>query len=161
MAKQIFINLPVKDLGKATDFYEKLGFRKEPMFSDQNASCLIWSDTISVMLLTEDFYKRFIPGKTIADAQQASEVLLCLSMDSREEVDDFIRKAEENGGTVIENTVASEYGDSMYGKDVQDLDGHVWELLYMDMSKYPAENTQNQHAAPASEQPGSPEQPER
>lgn len=139
MAHQIFINLPVKDLARATKFYEALGFTKNQMFSDDNASSLSWSDTISVMLLKEEFYQRFIGSKSIADAKTSSEVLLCLTVDSREEVDAFLRAAEENGGRIIENEVAAEYGDAMYGKDVEDLDGHVWELLYMDMSQYPAE----------------------
>lgn len=136
MAKKIFINLPVEDLAKSTEFYEKLGFVKDPMFSDNNASCVAWSDEIIVMLLQTEFYKRFIPGKKVADATNTSEVLLCLSMDSREEVDTFIAAANENGGRIIENEVPNEYGDAMYGKDVEDLNGHVWELLYMDMEKY-------------------------
>lgn len=139
MAKQIFVNLPVKDLAKATDFYEKLGFVKNPMFSDENASSVAWSDTISVMLLKEEFYQRFVPNKTIVDATTMSEALFCLSMDSKEEVDAFADAALQNGGTLPENEVAAEYGEAMYGRDVQDLDGHVWELLYMDMSQYPQE----------------------
>lgn len=137
MAKQIFVNLPVKDLAKSTSFYEALGFEKNPQFSDENASSMMWSDEISVMLLREDFYKKFIPDKTIADAHSTSEVLLCLSMDSREEVDRFVQAAQENGARIIENEVAAEYGDVMYGKDVEDPDGHIWELLYIDMGQYP------------------------
>lgn len=137
MAKQIFINLPVKDLKKSTEFYEKLGFKKNPMFSDDNASCMDWSNEIVVMLLTQEFFKRFIPGKSIADARASTEVLLCLSMDSREEVDSFLKAAEQNGGKILDNQVAAENADAMYGKDVEDLDGHIWELLYMDMSQFP------------------------
>lgn len=137
MTKQVFINLPVKDLAKATEFYEALGFKKNPTFSDENASCVEWSDEIAVMLLQEEFYKRFIPGKTMADARQMSEVLLCLSMDSKEEVDRFVEAATKNGGRVVENQVVAESGDAMYGKDIEDLDGHIWELLYMDMNQHP------------------------
>ena len=91
------------------------------------------------MLLKEEFYQKFIPGKTIANAHDVSQTLLCLSMESRDEVDTFVKTAQENGGKIIDNQVADGYGDAMYGKDVEDLDGHIWELLYMDMSKYPAE----------------------
>lgn len=138
MTKQIYVNLPVRDLQRATAFYQALGFEKNARFSDENASCLLWSEEIAVMLLADQFYQRFIPGKTVADATKVSEVLLCLNMDSREEVDEFVMVAVSNGGKLIENEVAAEYDDAMYVKDVQDLDGHVWELLYMDLSKYPS-----------------------
>lgn len=109
----------------ATTFYEQLGFVKNPMFSDNNASAMAWSDTIAVMLLTEDFYQRFIPSKTMTDAKLSSEVLRCLSMDSRKEVDALTTAAVENGGQTIENEVAAEYGDVMYGKNIEDLDAYL------------------------------------
>ncbi len=137
MTKMIFVNLPVKDLSAATEFYKKLGFKQNMMFSDENASSLAWSDTINVMLLREEFYQKFIPNKTIVDGHSMSEVLLCLSMDSRDEVDTFVANAVGGGGSESSNDIANSYGDAMYGKNIQDLDGHVWELLYMDMSQVP------------------------
>lgn len=144
MAKQIFVNLPVKDLAKATEFYEGLGFTKNPAFSDDNASALAWSDTIIVMLLREDFFQKFIEGKTIADATKTVEVLNCLSFDNPEELDAFADKADELGGrsykTAYGQEVEEQSGGAMYGRDIEDLDGHIWELMYMDTSKLSQED---------------------
>lgn len=135
--KQIYINLPVKDLAASTAFYEKLGFTKNLTFSnDTTGNAIMWSDEIVVMLLTHDFFKTFINGKEVADATKVSEVGLALSFDSREAVDAFANTAKANGGNhykvVVPGTEAF-----MYGYEVTDLDGHLWEPLFMDVSKFP------------------------
>ena len=130
MAKQIFVNLPVADLTKSTAFYEALGFTKNPTFSNGDASCMVWSDEIYVMLLKQDFYKTFLKGKEIADAQKTSSVLLCLSLDSKEEVQKFADTAKANGGDFYKSgPLVSE--DMMFGYEVADPDGHTWEPLWM------------------------------
>lgn len=130
MTKQIYVNLPVADLAKSTAFYEALGFRKNPTFSDENASSMMWSDEIIVMLLTHDFYKTFLRGKEIADAAKTSGVLLALSMDSKEVVQRFADTAKQNGGDYfqVDNGAPAEM---MFGYEVQDLDGHTWEPVWM------------------------------
>ncbi len=130
MAKQIFVNLAVRDLAKSTAFYEALGFTKNPMFSDDNASSMMWSDEIVVMLLTHDFYKTFLRGKEIADASKSSGVLLALSLDSKEAVQQFADTAKQNGGDYfqVDNGVPAEM---MFGYEVQDPDGHTWEPVWM------------------------------
>ena len=98
MSKQIYINLPVKNLAIATAFYEALGFIKQPDFSNENATGLKWSDDIFVMLLKHDFYKKFLKGKDIADATQTNAVLLAVSLDTKEDVQKFADTAKQNGG---------------------------------------------------------------
>jgi len=130
MTKQVYINLPVKDLDKATKFYQALGFKKNEMFSDDNGSGMEWSDEIVVMLVTHDFYKAFIPGKQIIDGKTTSGVLLALSFDSREEVQQFAETAKANGGDFFK----AEYGapdDMMFGYEVLDPDGNQWEPVWM------------------------------
>lgn len=134
--KQIFVNLPVKDLAKATAFYEGLGFAKNPMFSDDKASCVAWSEEIIVMLLTEPFYRQFIPGRDVADGQKVSEVALCISFESRQAVQEFADKARSLGGHVYSVPMVNQHEDSMFGLSVQDLDGHLWEPMWMDISKF-------------------------
>ena len=129
MAKLIFINLPVSDLARATAFYQAIGAVKNEQFCDDTASCMVLSDTIHVMLMTHDKY-RFFTTKKIADARTTSQVLLCISADSRAEVDDVVGKAGSAGG-VIDPSPVDEY-DFMYGRSFEDLDGHLWGVNWMD-----------------------------
>ena len=129
MPKMIFVNLPVADLARATGFYEAIGAEKNPMFSDDTAACMVVSDTIHVMLLTHDKFSQFTP-KPIADAHQISEVLIAMSADSREAVDDITDKALAAGGR--EPREKQDYG-FMYGRSFEDPDGHIWESMWMDM----------------------------
>ena len=127
MARKMFVNLPVKDLKKSIGFFTKLGFTFNPQFSDETATCMIVSEDIFVMLLTHDKFKSFTP-KTICDATKSTEVLVCLSCESRENVDDMVRHAVDAGGTTYNQP--QDHG-FMYGHGFQDLDGHIWELIHM------------------------------
>ncbi len=135
MPKQIFLNIPVKDLKKSTDFFTKLGFRNNPQFSNDRGACMVISDTIYVMILTEPFFKEFTK-KEIADTSKENEVILCLSADSKEEVDTMIKNALAAGAT--DPSEIQDYG-WMYNRGFKDLDGHAWEFTYMDMSQMPQE----------------------
>lgn len=128
MPRQIFVNLPVKNLIQSVAFFTKLGYAFNPQFTDETATCMIVSDNIFVMLLTEDKFKTFTP-KAICDATKSTEVLLCLSSESRKEVDEMVRKAVAAGGTTYNEP--QDHG-FMYGHGFQDLDGHIWELVYME-----------------------------
>ncbi|MDD5577709.1 MAG: VOC family protein [Methylobacter sp.] len=130
MATQIFVNLPVKDLNESVDFFTQLGFTFNPKFTDETATCMIVSDTIFVMLLTEAKFKTFTP-KEICDATKSTEVLVCLSVESRGKVDDMVRKAVAAGGTTYNEP--QDHG-FMYAHGFQDLDSHIWELVYMEPS---------------------------
>jgi len=130
MATQIFVNLPVKDLDKTVQFFTKLGFTFNPRFTDENATCMIVGKDIFVMLLVETFFKTFTK-KEICDTAKDTEVILALSAESREKVDQMISKAIEAGG--MESREPQDYG-WMYGRGFQDIDGHLWEILYMDES---------------------------
>lgn len=130
MSKQIYINLPVTDLAKSTAFYEALGFVKNPMFSDENASAMQWSDDIVVMLLVHDFYKKFPRNREIADTKKTSSVLLALSFDSKEDVQKFADTAKANGGDYYRVDMGMSE-DAMFGYEVEDPDGHIWEPLWM------------------------------
>jgi uncharacterized protein len=136
MATQIFINLPVNDLPAAMTFFDRLGFTFNQQFSDDTAACMVVSDTIYVMLLTHDKFKMFTPNP-ISDARKASEVLLCLSQPSRAAVDDLVRKAVAAGGNTYYQP--QDHG-FMYGHGFQDLDGHIWELMYMDPQAMASQN---------------------
>jgi len=133
MARLIFINLPVGDLARATAFYQAIGAVKREPFCDDTASCMVLSDTIHVMLLTHDKY-RYFTTKKIADAKTTSQVLLCISADSRTEVDDVVGKAGSAGG-VIDPSPVDEY-DFMYGRSFEDPDGHLWGVNWMDMEVF-------------------------
>jgi predicted lactoylglutathione lyase len=133
MAKQIFINLPVKDLKKSMLFFEKLGFSFNMQFTDDSAACLMIGENIYAMLLLEKFFKTFT-NKEIADAKKLTEVLIAIDVESREEVDEMIRKAVDAGGATYRNP--QDHG-WMYGHSFADLDGHQWEILYMDESQMP------------------------
>ncbi|OKO73696.1 VOC family protein [Bradyrhizobium sp. AS23.2] len=131
MPKMIFVNLPVTDLTRATAFYEAIGAVKNPQFSDDTASCMVFSETIYVMLLTHDKFRQFTP-KTIADAKTSSEVLICLSADSRNDVDDIVGKATASGGKADPGP-KQDFG-FMYGRSFEDPDGHIWEVMWMDVA---------------------------
>ena len=134
MNRLIFINLPVKNLELSTKFYQGLGFTLNPMFSGATCSCIVISDVIHVMLLAHEFFKTFTP-LPIGDARKATAVLNCLSCNSREEVDSFVRKAVSSGGNTYKD--AMDHRGMMYGHGFQDPDGHIWELTHMDMSAMP------------------------
>ena len=132
MPKMIFVNLPVADVAKATAFYEAIGCTKDERFSQEgSAAAMVWSDTISFMLLSHDFYKGFLPHKAIADTRATNAVLLCLSRDSRAEVDSITQAAAAAGGTA-DPRPAQDMG-FMYGRSFEDLDGHLFEPMYMDV----------------------------
>jgi len=130
MPKMIFINLPVSSLERSVGFYEAIGGRKEPKFSNEEAAMIVLSDTIHVMLLTHDFYSTFT-GKPIADAHQTSQVLLAISADSQGEVDATIEKAGGAGGATDPGP-KQDAGGMMYGRSFEDPDGHHWEVVWMD-----------------------------
>ena len=130
MATKIFVNLPVKDLKKSIEFFTRLGYSFNPQFTDETATCMIISEDIYAMLLTHEKFKVFTP-KEICDATKSSEVLICLSCDSRQQVDEMVSKAVAAGGTTYNQP--QDHG-FMYGHGYQDLDGHIWELMWMDPS---------------------------
>ena len=131
----IFVNLPVKDILASTRFYEAIGCTKNEQFSDERASSMVWSDTITFQLLAEEYFSTFI-SRPIADAQATCQVMLAISMDSRSEVDAIAEAAARNGGR---NDIRDpmDYG-FMYNRAFQDPNGHVFEAAYMDMSAMPA-----------------------
>lgn len=135
MAKQIFINLAVKDLDQSMDFYTKIGFSNNPQFSDDTAKCMVWSDAIFVMLLTHDKFASFAT-KPIADTKNNVAGLFSLSVDSLDEVNSITEAALGAGGT--EPVGIRDYG-FMQQRTIEDFDGHTWEIFYMDMSQFPAE----------------------
>jgi len=129
MSRMIFVNLPVSDLQKSRAFVEALGAVNEPKFTDETAACMRFSDSIFVMILTHEKFSQFTP-RPIADANAGSEVLLCLSADSRENVDLSVEQAVAAGGTA-DPSPKQDYG-VMYGRSVADPDGHIWEIMWMD-----------------------------
>lgn len=131
MAKQVFINFPVRDLEASTKFYEALGFTKYEGFSDENASSMQWTEDIVFMLLRHEFYATFLSGKTIADTQTTSSALVALSMDSKEDVQKFAETAKANGGDYFIADPNKDL-DFMFGYEVQDLDGNTLEPVWMD-----------------------------
>jgi len=133
MASRIFVNLPVKDLQKSIDFFTKVGFSFNPQFTDDKATCMIIGENIFAMLLVEERFKDFTK-KPISDATKATEVLIALDAESREQVDEMISAAVKAGGSIY--TDPQDYG-WMYSHCFADLDGHQWEFLYMDESAIP------------------------
>ena len=133
---QLYINLPVSDLPKATAFYEAIGFTKNMDFSNDDASAMVWDDTLSVMLLTPAFCANFLGKKTISDAHTKTEVLNALQFDSRAAVDTFFEKAIAAGGA---KTIEAYDHGFMYGRDFEDPDGHIWEAFWMDVKEMPKE----------------------
>ena len=138
MTRTIFINLPVTDLPRSMAFYEAVGFTNNPMFTNEQAAAMAWSDEIVVMLLTHDFWKTFT-SKAIPDAANTAQVLLCLSQDSKEAVEEIVGKAVAAGGKA-DPTPTQDMG-FMYGRSFEDPDGHIWENAYMDMSAVPEGET--------------------
>lgn len=130
MSRMIFVNLPVEDLERSKRFYEAIGARYEPKFSNEAAAMMVISDTIHVMLLTKPFYATF-SGKPIADAHTSSQVLLCVSCESATEVDKLVEVAAANGGKADPGP-KQEMGGMMYGRSFEDPDGHHWEPMWMD-----------------------------
>ncbi|MFF2325821.1 MULTISPECIES: VOC family protein [unclassified Streptomyces] len=135
MTQMIFVNLPVKDLEATKDFFGKLGFSCNPQFSDENTACLVVSDTIFVMLLTEDRFREFTK-KGIADASTSTEVILALSADSREKVDELVDAALASGGSAANPPM--DFGH-MYNRSFQDPNHHIWEVVWMDPSAVEAQ----------------------
>ncbi|CAN5144324.1 VOC family protein [soil metagenome] len=133
MVKDIFVNLPIKDLSKTMEFFKKLGFTFDPKFTDNKAGALVLGDHIYAMLLTEPFFKSFIK-KEVADSSKTTEAIMAIGVESREKVDELCDKAMEAGATKYKE--ADDYG-WMYCRAFQDLDGHLWEVLFTDMSKFP------------------------
>lgn len=131
--KQIFVNLPVKDLKKSIAFFTEVGFEFDPNFTDDNATCMIIGENIYAMLLTEPFFSSFI-SKPVADASKGAEAIMALAVDSRQEVNDFIDKALAAGGKKYKEL--QDHG-WMYSRNFEDLDGHLWEAFFMDMSAMP------------------------
>lgn len=129
MATQIFINLAVKDLQRSMDFFTQLGYTFNKQFTDEKAACLVISETIFAMLLTEPFFQGFIPGKEIADTTKTKEVLIALSGDSKDSVNELADKAIAAGGKQFREP--EDHG-FMYSRSFEDLDGHVWEVVWMD-----------------------------
>ena len=128
--RMIFVNLPVKDLKASMAFYEGLGLTNNPQFTDDNAACMVIEENISVMLLTEAYFKTFIVGDI---SRSGTEVLNCISADSREAVDQTYESAIKGGGKAWRDTQDLGF---MYNRSFQDLDGHVWEVAYMDMAAF-------------------------
>lgn len=135
MPKMIFVNLPVRDLAVSTRFYEAIGCEKNPMFSDENASAMVWSDAISFMLLTHDHFSQFVT-KPIGDSHKDTSVIIALSRDSREEVDAMIAAAAAAGGKADVRPPMEL--DFMYQRTFEDPDGNVFEPAWMNMAAFPA-----------------------
>jgi uncharacterized protein len=136
MSTQIFVNLPVKHLNKSIDFFTQLGFSFNTQFTDDTTACMIVSDHSFVMLWTEDKFKIFTPN-TLCDATKSTEVLVCLSSESREAVDAMISKAIAAGGTSRSELQAELQDDEfMYERAFQDLDGHIWVIMFMEPSTF-------------------------
>ena len=133
MPRNLYVNLPVKDLERTVGFFAALGFSFNPKFTDENATCMIINDSTSVMLLVESFFATFT-RKPVADAHQATEALLCIGLRSRAEVDAMVTAALAAGGK--EPRAAHDPG-WMYSRSFEDLDGHVWEPMYSDLSQLP------------------------
>jgi predicted lactoylglutathione lyase len=126
----IFVNLPVKDLQTTIDFFSGIGFEFNSQFTDEKAACLVLGDNIFAMLLSEPYFGTFTK-KEIADAQRTTEVILAISAASREEVDEIVNKALASGGKP--SNPPQDHG-FMYAWSFQDVDGHLWEVVWMDPS---------------------------
>ena len=134
MTRRIFVNLPIKNMDRAKAFFSALGFSFNPQFTNEQGACMVVAEDIFVMLLVEPFFQTFTK-KDISDANKSTEVLVCLSCESRAEVDALVKKALAAGGKVP--NAPQDHG-FMYGHGFEDLDGHIWELMYMDMTAAPA-----------------------
>ncbi len=127
----IFVNLPVADLKKSVAFYEAIGFKNNPQFSDQTAACMVVSETIHVMLLTHEKWRMFT-SKPIVDAHSQAQVLNALSVENKKAVVDMVEAAVAAGGKGDPTPVQDL--DFMYGRSFEDLEGHIWEVFFMDMA---------------------------
>ena len=136
MPQMIFINLPVTDLDKSKAFYEAVGATNNPAFTDDTAACMVFSDVIHTMLLTHEKWATFT-SKAIPDAHTHAQVLLCVSADSRADVDAQVEKATAAGGKA-DPTPTQDFGGFMYGRSFEDPDGHIWEVMWMDPTAIPA-----------------------
>lgn len=130
MSTLIFVNLPVKDLERSKRFFTALGYSFNPQFTDENAGCLVISDTIYAMLLKEPFFKTFTK-KEIADSTKTTEAIVALGVESRERVDELVDKALAAGG---QSSMGTNDQGFMYGRSFQDPEGHLWEVFWMDPS---------------------------
>ena len=130
MKTKIFVNLPIKDLNKSVAFFTKLGFSFNPQFTDENATCMIIGEDIFIMLLVEKFFKSFTK-KDVCDTSKNTEAIVALSVESREKVDQMREKAKEAGGS--EPREKQDHG-WMYGRSFEDIDGHLWEVFFMEES---------------------------
>jgi predicted lactoylglutathione lyase len=135
MAKQVFINLAVKDLQRSVDLYTALGFTNNPQFSDETGKCMVWSENIFVMLLTHEKFASFAT-KPIADTRSGVAALFSLAVDSVDEVNKIVTNGLNAGG--IEPSEMRDYG-FMQQRTIEDFDGHTWEIFYMDVTKFPTE----------------------
>ena len=133
MARKIFVNLPIQDMDRSKAFFTALGFTFNPQFTNEQGACMVIAEDIFAMLLVKPFFQTFT-RKPVADARESTEVLVCLSCDSRGEVDELVRKAVAAGGTAPNRP--QDHG-FMYAHGFEDLDGHVWELAWMDPSAAP------------------------
>ena len=133
MARKIFVNLPIKDMERSQAFFRALGFSFNPQFTNEQGACMVISEDIFTMLLVEPFFQTFTK-KPIADAKKSTEVLVCLSCDSRDEVDALVKKALAAGGTAP--NAPQDHG-FMYAHGFEDLDGHIWEVMWMDPNAVP------------------------
>lgn len=131
MPRMIFVNLPVGELSRSIAFYKALGARQDHRFSDETAACMVFSDTIHVMLLTHPKFRQFTP-RPIADARAGTEVLLCLTAENRDEVDALVDRAAGAGGTA-DPAPRQDHG-FMYERSFEDPDGHIWEAFWMDVA---------------------------
>jgi predicted lactoylglutathione lyase len=144
MATKIFVNLPVKDLSVSMAFFTSLGFTFNPQFTDHKAACMIIGENIFAMLLTEPFFETFTK-KEVSDARKSTEVLIAIDVESREKIDEMVKKAVAAGGT---NYMDPQDHGWMYQHSFADPDGHQWELMYMDESAIPQEtSTTESHEA--------------
>lgn len=130
-ASQIFVNLPVRDLNKSITFFDEIGFDFNLQFTDNNAACLVIGENIFAMLLVEEFFRGFTK-KEMADPNKANEAIIALTVESREKVDELVERVMAAGGKAYGESMDHEF---MYARNFQDLDGHHWEVLYMDIDR--------------------------
>ncbi len=135
MSSQVFISLPVRDLGRSMSFYANLGFTNNPQFSDDATKCMVWSDTIFVMLINHDKFKTYT-AKPIADTKNQIAAMFALTVDSEAKVQEIVNKGLKEGGA--EPVAFHDYG-FMQRRTIEDFDGHTWEIVHVDVSKFPSE----------------------
>lgn len=135
MTKNIFVNLPIKDMEQSQNFFSNLGYTFNPQFTNDQGACLVLGENIFVMLLVESYFQTFI-DKKICNTKTTTEVLLAISAESKDEVDTMMERVSESGGKV--NDKIQDYG-WMYSRSFEDLDGHIWEVVYVNMSEVPQE----------------------